>query len=137
MLSRDQFQLGCHTFTSLHPQWSWIPGDRPGYGFLTRTRYLQWKSPLDPHSYVNSTDLEEVEEWEEEEDIATAQASELPSLSVHEYIVFSASFSVPAFYFTMQDSSVCSDSVLKSIWIFFINRRESLVSARNNADIVV
>src|SRR5258705_368952 len=118
MLSRDEFQLGCYTFASLHPQWSWVPGDRPGYGFLTRTRYLQWKSPFDPYSYVNSTDLDEVEE---EEDIATAQASELPSLTVHEYIVFSASFSVPAFYFTMQDSSVCSSSVSKWIWIFFIN----------------
>jgi len=104
MLSRDQFQLGCHTFASRHPQWSWIPGDRPGCGFLTRTRYLWWKSPFDPYSHVNSTDLEGVEE-EEEEDIATAQASELPSLTVHEYIVFSASFSVPAFYFTMQYSS--------------------------------
>ena len=105
MLSRDRFELGCHTFARRHSQWSWIPGDRPGYGFLTRTRHLQWKSPFNPYSHVDSIDLEEVEV--EEEDIATAQASELPPLTIHEYIVYSASFNVPAFYFTMQDSSAC------------------------------
>jgi ubiquitin-like-conjugating enzyme ATG10 len=103
MLSRDQFELGCHTFASRHPQWSWVPGDRPGYGFLTRTRHLRWKLPFDPYSHVDSVDLEEVEV--EEEDIATVQASELPSLTGHDYIVYSASFNVPAFYFTMQNSS--------------------------------
>lgn len=104
MLTRDQFEVTCHSFTGCHPKWSWIRSDRPGYGFLTRTSHHEWKSPFDPHSYI---DLEEVEI--EEEDIATAQASELPSLTVHEYIVYSASFNVPAFYFTMQDSSACAN----------------------------
>ena len=111
VLSRDEFELGCHIFASRHLQWSWIAGDRPGYGFLTRTRYLRWKSPFDPYSHVDSINLEEVEV--EEEDIATVQTSELPSLTAQEYIVYSASFNVPAFYFTMQNSSACGPIRIK------------------------
>jgi hypothetical protein len=103
MFSRDQFEVACNSFASRHPQWSWNPGNRPGYGFLTRTRQHRWKTPFDPYSHV---DLEEV--GVEEEDLATAQASEISSLTVHENIVYSASFNVPAFYFTMQDSGACT-----------------------------
>jgi len=50
----------------------------------------------------------------EEEDNATADAQ--PSrqpLSVQEYIVYSASFNVPAFYFTMHNTSVFLRNLFK------------------------
>lgn len=134
MLSRDQFELACHIFAARHSHWSWVSGGRPGYGYLTRTRYHRWKTPFDSFSYVDSINLEEVEV--EEDDQATAQLSEPPSLIVHEYIVYSASFNVPSFYFTMQDSSACTGLIrIEKIWKSI--RRELLVLAGNNADIIV
>jgi ubiquitin-like-conjugating enzyme ATG10 len=47
----------------------------------------------------------------EEEDVATVQASVPPPLTVHEYIIYSASFNVPAFYFTVHDSSECASPI--------------------------
>lgn len=55
---------------------------------------------------------------EELEDSATADAqSPRPPLSVQEYIVYSASFNVPAFYFTMHNtngSSLPLDDILQT-----------------------
>ena len=135
MLSRDQFELACHIFASRHSHWSWISGGRPGYGFLTRTRYHRWKIPFDSFSHFDSINLEEVEV--EEDDMATVQLSESPSLTVHECIVYSASFNVPAFYFTMQNSSTCPGLIIieKNIWNSV--RRKPLVLAGNNADVVL
>jgi ubiquitin-like-conjugating enzyme ATG10 len=100
MLSRSEFELACEAFARRHSSWSWVPAQRPGYGYLTR---------LTAH-FMTPSILEEDQlffDQPEEDDSATADAQ--PSrqpLSVQEYIVYSASFNVPAFYFTMYNTSV-------------------------------
>ena len=102
MFTRDQFEDACEAFARRHAQWSWVSGHRPGYGFLTRTTIHTCKAPLDLEA--DAFDLEEeVEEFEE--DSAIADPSSLSTLNVKEYIAYSASFNVPAFYFTMHDRS--------------------------------
>ena len=102
MFTRDQFEDACEAFARRHPQWSWVSGHRPGYGFLTRTTIHTCKAPLDLEA--DAFDLEEeVEVFEE--DSAIADPSPLSTLNVKEYIAYSASFNVPAFYFTMHDRS--------------------------------
>jgi ubiquitin-like-conjugating enzyme ATG10 len=101
MFTRDQFELACQTFAIRHPRWSWVPGHRAGYGFLSRTCYHTHKIPVDLD--VSISDLDEM--GIEEDDSATAQDFLSPSFCVNEYIIYSASFNVPAFYFTIHDSS--------------------------------
>ncbi|KIM46264.1 hypothetical protein M413DRAFT_426701 [Hebeloma cylindrosporum] len=99
MLSRSEFELACEAFAHRHSCWSWVPAQRPGYGYLTRsTAHFTSLSSLEEDQFLF--------DQPEEEDNATADAQ--PSrqpLSVQEYIVYSASFNVPAFYFTMHNTN--------------------------------
>lgn len=103
MLSRLQFESAAQAFACRHPCWNWVDGHRPGYGYLTRSTN---------HFLISSTDgadsdwtLLQTDEVEDDPAAAVAQALN-DTLTVDEYIVFSASFSVPAFYFTVHDTSV-------------------------------
>jgi len=99
MLSRAQFESACQAFARRHPQWTWVAGHRPGYGYLTRSTVHARKAPIDPEDEPALSDLEI-----QEDDPATAQPV-VSSLNVEEHIVYSASFTVPAFYFNIFDSS--------------------------------
>lgn len=101
MLSRPQFVVAASAFARCHPQWQYIDGHRPGYNYLTRTTTHFFKSPASPG--YDDLEAEDVEA----EDAATATAQLPPTmLTVQEHIVYSASFNVPAFYFTAHDTSV-------------------------------
>jgi hypothetical protein len=97
MLSRSQFELACKAFSQCHPCWFWCDNPREGYGYLTRTT---------THARTSISDLEDdtfVVDSLDIDDLATAQPS--PSnVAVEEYIVYAASFNVPAFYFAIHDS---------------------------------
>ena len=97
MFSRSQFEKACKAFSQCHPCWSWCDNPREGYGYLTRTTHIRnVASDLESDTFiVDNLDID---------DLATAQPS--PStVAVKEYIVYAASFNVPAFYFTLHDSS--------------------------------
>ncbi|KAF4619440.1 hypothetical protein D9613_005191 [Agrocybe pediades] len=95
MLSRAQFEPACKAFARRHPEWLWVEGHHPGYGYLTRTT---------THFANTSTEvLSDELEWEED-DAATGETSS-PVVMVHEYIVYSVAFNVPAFYFTVHDTN--------------------------------
>lgn len=101
MFTRDEFELACQSFAVHHPLWSWTPGHRAGYGFLSRTCYHTHKIPVDLDTTLHDLDELDIEE----EDPALAQPASKSSLSVDEYIIYHASFNVPAFYFAIHDSS--------------------------------
>ncbi|KDQ64847.1 hypothetical protein JAAARDRAFT_28493 [Jaapia argillacea MUCL 33604] len=81
--------------------WSWQEHRSfPGLGFLTRQTSLHRKSeasPADPDD-----DLEDLT-VEINEDPAIMNASTNKSLACTQYVVYSPTFQVPAFYFTVHD----------------------------------
>jgi ubiquitin-like-conjugating enzyme ATG10 len=107
MLSRSEFELACEAFARRHSSWSWVPAQRPGYGYLTRSTV----------HFMTPSDLEEdqliFDQPEDDNATADAQPSRQAS-SVQEYIVYSASFNVPAFYFTMHNTSVFLQNLFNS-----------------------
>lgn len=71
-----------------------------GFGYMSRT-ITQSSS----HSFDNSSlSLELSDELMESEDDATLPQSRAPDTVSNQYVVYSATFQVPAFYFTMHDS---------------------------------
>ena len=102
MLSRSQFQAASGAFARRHQQWRCVEGCHPGYGYLTRTTSHRFTGPkfhFDDESVSGIDDIEA-------EDSATATSKISTTLTVQEYIVYSASFNVPAFYFTAHTASV-------------------------------
>ena len=98
MLSRLQFEVAGKAFSQCHPCWSWCDNPRIGYGYLTRTATHTRTAVPDLEGDTFTVDNLDID------DLATAQPS--PStVAVEEYIVYAASFNVPAFYFTIHDSS--------------------------------
>ncbi|PPQ77264.1 hypothetical protein CVT25_010846 [Psilocybe cyanescens] len=102
MLSRSDFVLACRAFARRHPHWSWADGHRTGYGYLTRTSTHVFKIPQYPSTMLELEGEDEV--GLETDDPASAHPAPAP-LTVQEFIVYSASFSVPAFYFTIHDTN--------------------------------
>ena len=108
MLSRSEFESAGQAFAHRHSSWSWVPAQRPGYGYLTRST-AHFMTPS------NSEEDQLIFDQPEEDDNATADAQpSRQALSVQEYIVYSASFNVPAFYFTMHNTSVFLQSLFNS-----------------------
>ena len=103
MFTRSKFDDACQAFQERHPQWAWVDGQRPGYGFLTRKTMHSRKPPPDLTEAVEIADIDD-----EPDDPSTAQPVSYSAVDVTEYIVYSASFSVPAFYFTIHGSSALS-----------------------------
>lgn len=98
MLTRPQFEQAAKVFAHRHPQWQWNSSTLPGYGYLDRTTSHFSKVHVD----IAESDLIE-EDLEEERDVAAAIPPQ-SCFTVQEYIVYSASFMVPAFYFTIHNS---------------------------------
>ncbi|CAA7259688.1 unnamed protein product [Cyclocybe aegerita] len=95
MLSRKQFESAAQAFARRHPHWAWVPGHRPGYGYLSRTTSHFRKAS--PEVEDLASDVLDVEN-----DPATAHSAR-PALNVQEHILYSASFNVPAFYFNIHE----------------------------------
>lgn len=72
----------------------------PGLGYMSRTTIHSRRQPF------CDTDLDDPEEARTEEDATVCYVSaQHESLTSRQYVVYSASFQVPAFYFTIHDSS--------------------------------
>lgn len=102
MLSRSQFQAASGAFARRHQQWRCVEGRRPGYGYLTRTTSHHCNGPKIHFDDEYISGIDDIEA----EDIATANTEISTTLTVQEYIVYSASFNVPAFYFIAHTASV-------------------------------
>jgi hypothetical protein len=73
----------------------------PGLGFMSRTRVVHSRK-LDPTPSSNAFEAEPESPY----DAAVANVINVhESLTCHQYVVYSATFQVPAFYFTIHDSS--------------------------------
>jgi len=112
MLSRGQFEVACKEFIAAdRPDspaaeaskgWSWNEHPSvPSLGFLART-VLHFRKLQSNCTDLLPTDVDTAESLTEEDDAATAVAPE--TLVSSQYVVYSASFQVPAFYFTVHDS---------------------------------
>ncbi|KAF9534839.1 hypothetical protein CPB83DRAFT_901785 [Crepidotus variabilis] len=101
MFTRDQFERACQVFAKKHSQWKWASARNPGYGYLMRTTTHMRKS------FVQTDELAELVEDLEEgvEVITSADLASSLTVNVVENIVYCASFSVPAFYFAVHNSS--------------------------------
>ncbi|PPQ69570.1 hypothetical protein CVT26_001572 [Gymnopilus dilepis] len=99
MFSRSEFEATCKAFAGRHPEWTWVDGHTPGYGYLTRTTSHFYKVPAQSDPQLESIPLDG-----EIEDEASARPAR-PALTVQESIAYAASFTTPAFYFTVHDTS--------------------------------
>jgi hypothetical protein len=120
-ITRAEFEKKCIEFVEAHRQpvdnaylismldgWEWVSHSLTGYGHLHRQRTFA-SHPLKP-----AGDMEEDATINEEEDTAaihTHQSAEL--ITVHEYVVFSATYQLPAYCFNVFKSGKrCSTSSL-------------------------
>ena len=91
MMSRSLFEAACKAYVQHRHDWVWVEHTLPGFGYMHRTVPLQ--KPL-----VISDPLESADD----------PAAALPPpnhLTCHQSIVFSPTFQVPTFYFSVYDSS--------------------------------
>ena len=79
----------------------------PPSGFMARQTTHFWRSTASAVDYMPVTDDIE-EQLSEDDDIATMAGNldTQENLIAQQYVVYSATFQVPAFYFTVHDSSV-------------------------------
>ncbi|KAI0771465.1 hypothetical protein BD413DRAFT_475413 [Trametes elegans] len=137
-LTREQFEEACRRYVDSHSDetksgvktfssgWSWH--EHPfvaRLGYLSRTVVLPRTHP--PAS-ENDGELAQTVDTTEDECVATP-ATEL--LTCKQYIIYSPTFEVPAFYFTLHDSSgspLSLDGVAQST----LFRRQALPSSEEN-----
>ncbi|GLB33727.1 putative autophagocytosis associated protein, active-site domain [Lyophyllum shimeji] len=111
MLSRVEFEIACKAFIAAgRPDspaaeaakgWAWNEHPSvPNLGFLSRT-VLHFRRSRSSSTDVLPTDVGTEESLNEEDDAGTASAPE--TLVSRQYVVYSATFQVPAFYFTVHD----------------------------------
>jgi ubiquitin-like-conjugating enzyme ATG10 len=72
----------------------------PGFGYMFRTVTFSSVQDIAPNLALESFD----EVVEGDDDHATLPQSQSASLNSTQYVVYSATFQVPAFYFTIHDS---------------------------------
>jgi ubiquitin-like-conjugating enzyme ATG10 len=106
-LSRSQFEQACLYFCesrrvrnekldAVQGGWKWNPHQFTGYGYLSRRRKIFSSDPKE------TSDLQSIES---DEDEATAnRAPPCSILEVKEFVVYSATYQVPAFCFILHDS---------------------------------
>ncbi|KAJ2992003.1 hypothetical protein NUW54_g8041 [Trametes sanguinea] len=117
-LTRSQFEEACRRYVDAHSGeqchevktypsgWSWHEHSYvPGLGYLARTVRLPRTTPSEAEM-VNSIGLDEIAE---QEDNTTASAAH-EILTCRQYVVYSPTYAVPAFYFTLHDSSACKSA---------------------------
>ncbi|KAA1466191.1 hypothetical protein DENSPDRAFT_16928 [Dentipellis sp. KUC8613] len=116
-LTRSQFEQACKAFISkYHGQvstdllskrltgWTWVEHSTfPGLGFMSRTRFV---SRDEQHSALGESadDGEDYSSLSMEHDDAALPHSTHEALVITQSVVFSATFRVPAFYFTIHDA---------------------------------
>lgn len=92
-LSRPLFEAACKAFVRHRHGWVWIEhAASPGFGYMHRTTPLQKRSA--------TSDLPELVDGD--------PAAAIPSpdhLTCHQSVVYSPTFQVPTFYFSVNDSS--------------------------------
>jgi len=91
-LSRPLFEAACKAFVQHRHDWVWVEDAlSPGFGYMHRTAPLQKPSvSCDPAESADDP----------------AVAVPLPDhLTCHQSVVFSPTFQVPTFYFSVHDSS--------------------------------
>ncbi|KAF9469125.1 hypothetical protein BDZ94DRAFT_1317663 [Collybia nuda] len=119
MLTRPQFDAACTALISKYSNlkddspavhalqdWSWNEHRKiSGFGFMSRTVIYTRRSK------TASTDDLCVDEFEEafpDDDDANLSTPSIPEISIlQQYVVLSATFCVPTFYFSLHDSTGC------------------------------
>jgi ubiquitin-like-conjugating enzyme ATG10 len=108
--SRAQFEHMCRAFNenarefpaqneklkAVRAGWNWSSHEIPGYGYLMRKRKL-FKSTT--NELCEPSQIVEIED----EAVVSPATSFSSSLEMKEYVVYSATYQVPAFYFSIHD----------------------------------
>ena len=93
-LTRPLFEAACKAFVQRRHDWVWVEHPlSPGFGYMHRTTPLQSRSAI--------SDLLEPG------DDPAAAVPRPDHLTCHQSVVFSPTFQVPTFYFSVHDSSAC------------------------------
>ncbi|RDX53108.1 hypothetical protein OH76DRAFT_1494773 [Lentinus brumalis] len=113
MLTRSDFDQACKAYVDAHRNArasgvkdypaGWIWTEHPyvlNLGYLSRTRHLSGT----PHPRTDVGEADDFNHPSVEEDDAVWHSTE-ESLTCNQYVVYSATFGVPAFYFTLHDRS--------------------------------
>ncbi|PFH51446.1 hypothetical protein AMATHDRAFT_142570 [Amanita thiersii Skay4041] len=99
MFSRSQFDTACKAYVSKHNKWTWHEHSTfPGFGYMSRTTIQTMRSPINclDEQLEGSSALDNIDE-------ATAPIG-IDVLTSQQYVIFSATFQVPTFYFTVHDA---------------------------------
>lgn len=72
----------------------------PGFGYMHRIVTLNWRHPASADTFLEIDDSLDIVD-----DGTTASHDSPDSLTCHQYVVLSATFRVPAFYFSIHGSS--------------------------------
>ncbi|KAI0676834.1 hypothetical protein C8Q78DRAFT_999764 [Trametes maxima] len=139
-LTRAQFEHACHRYVETHScQQSevkthpsgWLWQEHPyvsGLGYLARTVYLPRTN--EPEAEAETDDATELADSGVSDDESLAASPE-ELLACKQYIVYSPTFEVPAFYFTIHGSSG-APLPLNRITESTLFRRHALPSANDN-----
>ncbi|KAF5364190.1 hypothetical protein D9756_000697 [Leucocoprinus leucothites] len=117
MLTRAQFDAACKALITRYTEsasdfiavsplkgWAWNEHSTyPNFGFMSRTVTVFRRPDTSAH-YFDDPLGEEVLEEEHDATVLSA-TSETESFTCQQYVVFSSTFRVPAFYFLLSDSS--------------------------------
>ncbi|KAF8211191.1 hypothetical protein K438DRAFT_1663590 [Mycena galopus ATCC 62051] len=88
---RSEFSDTADAYIHSHPDKGWTWHDHPsGYGYMARSCQHTRRSAVEPDAETDGDD-------------ATA-ATPAETLTCKQYVVYSATFQVPAFYFTLHDA---------------------------------
>jgi ubiquitin-like-conjugating enzyme ATG10 len=75
----------------------------PGFGYMHRIITLNWRHSASVDAFLEIDDNLDIID-----DGTTASHDSSDSLTCHQYVVLSATFRVPAFYFIIHGSSTCN-----------------------------
>ncbi|KAG1779802.1 hypothetical protein EV702DRAFT_1086534, partial [Suillus placidus] len=111
-LTRQQFDEACQEFIHAHQSissayearlsgWSWKEHHTlPGFGYMHRIITLNWRHPASVDTFL------EIDGGLDVVDDGTTASHDSPdSLTCHQFVVLSATFRVPTFYFSIHASS--------------------------------
>lgn len=110
MLSRSHFDSACKALVQ-PGNWEWV--DKYPYGYLTRCKNYRRNSA----SIAEDPELGEEAELEDDEATAHPASSGSGDVISQQYVVYSPGFQVPAFYFTVHNTS---------LWFHFIVSDQSI-----------
>jgi hypothetical protein len=105
-LSREEFDYACLSFyeqrrrrdkedklLAIQSGWKWHPHSLKGYGYLTRKRTL-----------TRSSDAPDSDNDEPEDEATLTPSGPIAALVMKEFVVYSATYRVPAYCFTIHDA---------------------------------